>query len=91
MIRILTGVKVRHAPGAAILRQKTASKGSKGIEVREGGERRASGRASGSERVPLSERPEIFDDAVDGADGRDGAGGLVAAERCGGAAAKLKA
>ena len=30
MIRILTGVKVRHAPGAAILRQKTASKGSKG-------------------------------------------------------------
>ena len=57
MIRILTGVKVRHAPCGAILRQITASKGSKGIEVREGGERRASGRASGSERVPLSERP----------------------------------
>ena len=30
MIRILTGVKVRHAPCGAILRQITASKGSKG-------------------------------------------------------------
>ena len=32
MIRILTGVKVRHAPCGAILRQKTASKGSKGSD-----------------------------------------------------------
>ena len=30
MIRILTGVKVRHAPCGAILRRITASKGSKG-------------------------------------------------------------
>ena len=46
-------VKVRLGPCGAILRQITASKGSKGIEVRERGERRASGRASGSDK----ERP----------------------------------
>ena len=32
MIRILTGVKVRHAACGAILRQITASKGSKGVQ-----------------------------------------------------------
>ena len=40
MIRILTGVKVRHAPCGAILRQITASKGSKG-ELKAGGAYRA--------------------------------------------------
>ena len=40
MIRILTGVKVRHAACGAILRQITASKGSKG-ELKAGGSYRA--------------------------------------------------
>ena len=61
MIRILTGVKVRHAACGAILRQITASKGSKGKEARRLGRALLISRlvlGPGCQRLRVSERKQ---------------------------------